>query len=116
MGRTRLHLVPCCPEERPLRIVSNLSHRRVEFGPGDHRSAQGPQELQERYVGALHWLVMGTHQKAVESQFKQTWRHTTACPEVRAVYKIIVTEASLRQYQQYLYERFSALSDFAVGY
>lgn len=40
--------------------------------------------------------------KSVESQFKQTWRHTTACPEVRAVYKIIVTETSLRQYQQYL--------------
>lgn len=40
--------------------------------------------------------------KSVVSQFKLTWRHNTTCPEVKAVYKIIVSEASLKQYQQYL--------------
>ncbi|KAF9790516.1 hypothetical protein BJ322DRAFT_1036993 [Thelephora terrestris] len=39
--------------------------------------------------------------KSVEKQFKQSWRHKTTCPEVQAIYKIIVAEASLRQYQQY---------------
>jgi hypothetical protein len=40
--------------------------------------------------------------KSAEKQFKHTWRHNTACPDVKAVYKIIVTEASLTQYQEYL--------------
>lgn len=40
--------------------------------------------------------------KCVESQFRKTWRHKTTCPEVKAIYKIITTEANLRQYQQYL--------------
>lgn len=40
--------------------------------------------------------------KSVESQFKQTWRHKTTCPEVKVIYKIVVSEASLKQYQQYL--------------
>ncbi|KAF9790511.1 ADP-ribosylation [Thelephora terrestris] len=40
--------------------------------------------------------------KSVESQFKQSWRHKTACPEVKAIYKVISTEASLKQYDQYL--------------
>lgn len=39
--------------------------------------------------------------RSVEGQFNQTWRHNTNCPEVKAIYKIIVTEASLRQYQEH---------------
>ncbi|KAF9790514.1 hypothetical protein BJ322DRAFT_395234 [Thelephora terrestris] len=39
--------------------------------------------------------------KSVESQFQKTWKGT-ACPEVKAIYKIIVAEASLKQYKQYL--------------
>lgn len=42
--------------------------------------------------------------KSVESQFKRTWRHNTTCPEVQAVYKIILTEANLKQYQRYMEE------------
>jgi len=40
--------------------------------------------------------------KSVEKQFKDTWRHKTTCPEVKAVYKIVVTDASMAQYQKYL--------------
>lgn len=47
----------------------------------------------------------GTYQTTVEGQFKRSWRHKTTCPEVMAIHKIIVTETSLRQYQQYQCER-----------
>lgn len=50
----------------------------------------------------------------VESQFKQSWRHKTKCPQVRAVYKIINTETSLKKYEDYLYDPFSAVSDLAL--
>ncbi|KAF9790536.1 hypothetical protein BJ322DRAFT_999788 [Thelephora terrestris] len=40
--------------------------------------------------------------KSVAIQFQQSWMQNTPCPQVRAVYKIISTEQSLRQYQQYL--------------
>jgi len=48
--------------------------------------------------------VPGDHKnyKSVELQFKQTWRNNPSCPEVKAVYKVIVPEASLKQYDQYL--------------
>jgi hypothetical protein len=49
----------------------------------------------------LYWLMAGTYRKIVESQFKKTWKGT-ACPEVKAIYKVIVAEASLKQYKQYL--------------
>jgi len=39
--------------------------------------------------------------KGVESQFKKTWKSST-CPQVKAVYKIIVPEASLKRYKQYV--------------
>ncbi|KAF9790513.1 hypothetical protein BJ322DRAFT_395572 [Thelephora terrestris] len=39
--------------------------------------------------------------KSIESQFKQTWKGT-ACPEVKAIYKVIVAEASMKQYKKYL--------------
>ena len=41
-------------------------------------------------------------QHTVETQFRHSWRHKTTCPEVRAVYKIIITTASLKKYEQYL--------------
>ena len=47
-----------------------------------------------------------TYQTTVYKQFKRTWRHDTTCPEVKAIYKIIITETSLGQYQQHLYEVF----------
>lgn len=40
--------------------------------------------------------------ESVKSQFKRTWRHSSTSPEVKAVYKIIASESSLKQYQQYL--------------
>lgn len=40
--------------------------------------------------------------KSVETQFIQSWRHNTVCPEVKAVYKIIGTDANSNQYQRYL--------------
>jgi hypothetical protein len=50
----------------------------------------------------LYWLMAGTYRKTVESQFKKTWKGGTTCPEVKAIYKVIVAEASLKQYKQYL--------------
>lgn len=49
--------------------------------------------------------------RSVEKQFIQTWKHNTACPNVRAVYKIIGTEGSLKQYQRYL-DTVEARGDF----
>ncbi|KAF9790498.1 hypothetical protein BJ322DRAFT_999170 [Thelephora terrestris] len=40
--------------------------------------------------------------KGVEKQFKQSWRHETVCPEVKAIYKIVVTNAIMGPYQEYL--------------
>ncbi|KAF9643753.1 hypothetical protein BDM02DRAFT_1355394 [Thelephora ganbajun] len=39
--------------------------------------------------------------KSVAAQFQQSWRHNTACPQVRAVYKIVNTAANLKKYEQY---------------
>lgn len=51
----------------------------------------------------LRFLTGGTDWFTVEKQFQQTWRHGTACPGVRAVYKIINTTTSVKKYEQYLY-------------
>ncbi|KAF9790512.1 hypothetical protein BJ322DRAFT_395524 [Thelephora terrestris] len=40
--------------------------------------------------------------KSVESQFKKSWRQGTPCPEVQAVYKVVVTEESQKRYKLYL--------------
>lgn len=52
-----------------------------------------------------------TYQTIVESKFKASWRYRNTCPEVRAVYKIINTEASVKKYEEYLYASFHVLSD-----
>jgi len=52
-------------------------------------------------------LSMRTDRSTVKTQFEQTWRHSTKCPEVRAVYKIVNTTASLDKYKQYLWGRLS---------
>lgn len=49
----------------------------------------------------------------VENQFKLSWRHHTACPKVKRVYKII-TDASLTRYERYRYERFPVVSDLTL--
>ncbi|KAF9790543.1 hypothetical protein BJ322DRAFT_999764 [Thelephora terrestris] len=49
--------------------------------------------------------------KSVKKQFTRSWRHDTTCPKVKRVYKIIVTEASLNQYQVYL-DSVEARGDF----
>ena len=59
----------------------------------------------------VDWMTMETYQTTVEKQFKQSWRHKTTCPEIKAVYKIIVTEASMNQYQEYMYERSPVMSN-----
>jgi len=47
-------------------------------------------------------VATGTYQTTVNKQFRRSWRHNTTCPEVKAVYKIAVTKASMNQYQEYL--------------
>lgn len=51
---------------------------------------------------AFYLLAAEIYQKTVASQFQQTWRHRTTCPEVKTIYKVIIAEESLKQYQQYL--------------
>ena len=41
--------------------------------------------------------------RVVAQQFKRSWRHTTQCPKVRAVYKIIPTQQGLDKYTAYRY-------------
>ena len=58
-------------------------------------------------------LAVETYQIVVATQFQQSWRHGTACPKVRAVYKIINTAASQWKYEQYLCGRPRIISDVA---
>lgn len=53
--------------------------------------------------------------KSVESQFRQAWRHNTTCPEIRAIYKIIIAEESMKQYRQYLHSVEARGNFLAVG-
>lgn len=39
--------------------------------------------------------------EVVARQFKHSWRHTTACPKVRAVYKITSSQQNLDKYNAY---------------
>lgn len=39
--------------------------------------------------------------KSVAQQFKRSWRHTTACPKVRAIYKIVSSQQILDKYSAY---------------
>jgi hypothetical protein len=71
-----------------------------------HRSSSRYLEitiLSRAVCGSVRSLTMETDQRTVSTQFQQSWRHGTICPEVRAVYKIVSTTASLRRYEQYLY-------------
>lgn len=58
-------------------------------------------------------LLIGTDRIVVATQFKQSWRHNTICPEVRAVYKVINTAASLKKYETYLCGRLCLISGVA---
>lgn len=40
--------------------------------------------------------------RSVKTQFIQSWKHNTVCPDVRVIYKVICTEGSSAQYDQYL--------------
>ena len=75
--------------------------------PDDHKNYKSGASM------TFNRLTIGTYRNPVEKQFKHTWRHKTTCPEVKAVYKIVVSDASMTQYQQYLYEWFPVvLSSF----
>lgn len=37
----------------------------------------------------------------IETQFKASWRHATPCPPVKAVYKVVATDASMGKYKAY---------------
>jgi len=39
--------------------------------------------------------------KSVAQQFKRSWRHTTSCPKVRAIYKIVATQQNVDKYNAY---------------
>jgi len=39
--------------------------------------------------------------KSVTGQFKASWRHKTACPTVRKIYKVVSTPASVTKYEAY---------------
>lgn len=39
--------------------------------------------------------------KSVSQQFKRSWRHTTTCPKVRSIYKIVSTQKILDKYDAY---------------
>ena len=41
--------------------------------------------------------------RAVAQQFRRSWRHTTQCPKVRAVYKIVSSQQNLDKYDAYRY-------------
>ena len=60
-----------------------------------------------------HSLTIEIDQIVVAMQFQQSWRHETECPEVRAVYKVINTAASLKKYEKYLCGRLSIISDIS---
>ena len=94
---------PC--HDKALRVAPVI----VEV-PEDHDNYKSG----ERRV--FHRLTRETDTFPVEKQFQQTWRHGTTCPEVRAVYKIINTTASLKKYEQYLYVPLALASGVAPVY
>ena len=47
-------------------------------------------------------LARETDRSTVAQQFERAWRHSTTCPKVRAVYKIVNTTAILDNYERYL--------------
>lgn len=53
---------------------------------------------------SINWR-WSTDQCTVKSQFQQSWRHPTTCPEVRAVYKIVITTTSQSKYDEYQCDR-----------
>ena len=64
-----------------------------------------PEDHENYKSGASSILLsfaMEADRYVVESQFIQSWRHGTICPEVRAVYKIVHPPASMKRYEQYL--------------
>jgi hypothetical protein len=39
----------------------------------------------------------------VANQFRESWRHPTACPTVKAIYLIVSTQQTLKKYEAYRY-------------
>lgn len=53
---------------------------------------------------STHSFDLVAHERRVVSQqFKRSWRHTTGCPKVRAVYKIVPTQQNVDKYNAYRY-------------
>ena len=66
--------------------------------PEDHESYRSGTSMMS------DWLTVWTYQMTVRTQFIQSWKHNTVCPDVRVIYKVICTEGSSAKYDQYLYE------------
>ena len=47
------------------------------------------------------WGMLTIGGGLVAQQFKRSWRHTTPCPKVRAVYKIVPSQQNLDKYNTY---------------
>lgn len=73
--------------------------------PEDHENHQSGAPMHASFVDT------GTYRITVRLQFKQSWRHDTTCPQVRAVYKIVHSKTSLKKYERYLYDLFLVVSD-----
>lgn len=99
-------LVMCQPcYDRALRTAPII----IEV-PEDHENYKSGGPTTFRSLGSE------TDQSTVADQFKQSWRHGTTCPEVRAVYKIVNSTASVTKYEQYLCDWLSFISDVPSVY
>ena len=70
---------------------------------GDRRNPGRERDVQEWLV-FFHFLFFVWVRLLVEvvaQQFKRSWRHTTPCPKVRAIYKIVLSQQILDKYDSY---------------
>jgi len=65
--------------------------------PGDHERHKNGQSIPVMFDEATD-----AYTPSVATQFQQKWTNDTPCPEVRAIYRIVSTKASLKKYEQYL--------------
>jgi len=77
---------------------------RTLLGSSKSRKRTRRSRVVRSFNRSFHSSSRSTHDwRAVAQQFKRSWRHTTPCPKVRAIYKIIPTQQNLDKYNAYRY-------------
>jgi hypothetical protein len=83
-------------------LFNSVRGKRREKGTFSPGGSSGSRNLRRWWVVLqILALQIQTIPFTVAEQFKKSWRHSVSCPSVKAVYKIIVTGASMKRYDAY---------------